>query len=282
MPLWYSKNTRREDRKQDSGAEKELLFRNLNKTLPVLRSAVTTMPPRKLRQNIKENKMNRTRFLIGAAALSCAVIITGCVDTAPNQLSEMEQNWARVIGESYPGHRIPKTMPPAVRGSLVVDESAQRANTPAAPAAPAADSDPAAMVDKAAASTPAEDVVPEPKEQPAPVVKEEKAVEPVKVQEPAAAPKFEEKKAEEPAAAPKVEEKKAEEPAAAPTVEEKKADKPARQGAEAVVKAGDTLTGLAKEFYGDAKYYDVILKANPQIKNPKRLKIGTKLVIPAL
>ena len=268
MPLWYSKNTRREDRKQDSGAEKELLFRNLNKTVPALRSAVTTMPPRKLRQNIKENKMNRTRFLIGAAALSCAVIISGCVDTAPNQLSEMEQNWARVIGESYPGHRIPKTMPPAVRGSLVVDESAQRANAPAAPAAPAADSDPAAMVDKAAASTPAEDVVPEPKEQPAPVVKEEKAVEPVKVQEPAAAPKVEEKKAEEPAAAPKV--------------EEKKDDKPARQGAEAVVKAGDTLTGLAKEFYGDAKYYDVILKANPQIKNPKRLKIGTKLVIPAL
>ena len=32
----------------------------------------------------------------------------------------------------------------------------------------------------------------------------------------------------------------------------------------------------------DLKYYDVILKANPQIKNPKRLKIGTKLVIPAL
>lgn len=216
--------------------------------------------------------MYRTRFLIGAVALSCAAVFTGCVDTAPNQLSEMEQNWARVIGESYPGHRIPKTMPPAVRGSLIVEEGVQSADT-AAPAAPAADADPASMVDKAAASTPAEDVAPEPKEQPAPVVKEEKAAAPAKA---------EDKKADKPAAAPAVEEKKADKPAAAPAVEEKKADKPANQSAEAVVKAGDTLTGLAKEFYGDAKYYDVILKANPQIKNPKSLKIGTKLVIPAL
>lgn len=223
--------------------------------------------------------MYRFRFLTGVAALFCAAVFTGCVDTASNQLSEMEQDWARVIGESYPGYRIPKTMPPAVRGSLIVEENAQRADTvsvPAAPAAPATDTDPAAMVDKAAASAPAEDVVPEPKEQAAPVAKEEKKPETAVI---------EQKKAEPPVAEVKAEEKKAEQPAAEPKVEEKKAVQTAPadgKGAEAVVKAGDTLTGLAKEFYGDAKYYDVILKANPQIKNPKRLKIGMKLVIPAL
>ena len=48
------------------------------------------------------------------------------------------------------------------------------------------------------------------------------------------------------------------------------------------VKAGDTIGGLAKEFLGNAKYADVILKANPHVKDPKRLRIGTKLVIPTL
>ena len=232
------------------------------------------MPPRKSRQNITgEDKMNRFRLLIGVAALFCAAVITGCVDTADNTLSDMEQEWARVIGESYPGHRIPKTMPPAVRSSVVVEDveeskAVRRTSAPAvdapAPAAvapaPAVDGDPAAIVDNAAAAAPAADVVPEPKEQTA-------KADPAAVKSEAVV----EKK-------PEVSDKKAAvaaEPAApvAPA---------AGKNAEAVVKAGDTITGLAKEFYGDAKYYEVILKANPQIKNPKRLKIGTKLVIPAL
>ena len=210
--------------------------------------------------------MNRFRLLIGVAALFCAAVITGCVDTADNTLSDMEQEWARVIGESYPGHRIPKTMPPAVRSSVVVEDveeskAVRRTSAPAVDApAPAVDGDPAAIVDNAAAVAPAADVVPEPKEQTA-------KADPAAVKSEAVV----EKK-------PEVSDKKAAvaaEPAApvAPA---------AGKNAEAVVKAGDTITGLAKEFYGDAKYYEVILKANPQIKNPKRLKIGTKLVIPAL
>ena len=213
--------------------------------------------------------MYRSRLLIGVAALFCAAVITGCVDTADNTLSEMEQDWARVIGESYPGHRIPKTMPPAVRGSVVIEESVKPADTASVPAAPVPDNDPAAMVDKAAADTP--ESIPEPKEQPAPAPAEKKEAELVAPAVPA--PAVKEEKA---APAPNAEEKKAEKTA------EVKAASAVGKNAEAVVKAGDTLTGLAKEFYGDAKYYDVILKANPQIKNPKRLKIGMKLVIPAL
>ena len=113
--------------------------------------------------------------------------------------------------------------------------------------------------------------IPEPKEQPAPAPAEKKEAELVAPAAPAPAVKD-----EKAAPAPKAEEKKAEKTA------EVKAASAVGKNAEAVVKAGDTLTGLAKEFYGDAKYYDVILKANPQIKNPKRLKIGMKLVIPAL
>ena len=221
--------------------------------------------------------MYRSRLLIGVAALFCAAVITGCVDTADNTLSEMEQDWARVIGESYPGHRIPKTMPPAVRGSVVIEESVKPADTASVPAAPVPDNDPAAMVDKAAADTP--ESIPEPKEQPAPAPAEKKEAELVAPAVPTPAVK-EEKAAPAPdareAAAPEADAKKGEKAA------EAKAASAVGKNAEAVVKAGDTLTGLAKEFYGDAKYYDVILKANPQIKNPKRLKIGMKLVIPAL
>ena len=69
---------------------------------------------------------------------------------------------------------------------------------------------------------------------------------------------------------------------AAPAKEAAAPAKTDKSSAEVVVKAGDTIGGIAKEFYGNAKYADVILKANPQIKDAKRLKIGTKLVIPAL
>ena len=109
-----------------------------------------------------------------------------------------------------------------------------------------------------------------------------------------------------PVPAPAKEEVKAEEKAAAPAEEVKSEDKSAKaeapakdakdaKGAKAkdakaakgepvvvAVKAGDTIGGLAKEFLGNAKYADVILKANPHVKDPKRLRIGTKLVIPTL
>ena len=155
----------------------------------------------------------------------------------------MEQEWERAIRTSYPGYRTPKTMPPAVRDSVVYYEAPKPASAPAD--IPAATLDPATAVDNAAANA-AADVVPVP-------------VEPVKSDAPADV-----KKADTPADAKKVDAKK---------------DK---GNAEAVVKAGDTIGGIAKEFHGNAKYADVILKANPQVKDAKRLKIGTKLIIPAL
>ena len=79
--------------------------------------------------------MKNFRLLIWSAAICGAAVFTGCVDTADNQLSPMEQDWQRAIRSSYPGYRAPKTMPPAVRDSVVYYDAPK-----AAPAAPAAES----------------------------------------------------------------------------------------------------------------------------------------------
>ena len=49
------------------------------------------------------------------------------------------------------------------------------------------------------------------------------------------------------------------------------------------VKAGDTLSAIAKRFYGDAGASGVIERANVDlVKNPNRLRPGMKLIIPKL
>lgn len=48
-----------------------------------------------------------------------------------------------------------------------------------------------------------------------------------------------------------------------------------------VVKKGDTLSKIAKEFYGDAQLYPQIFEANRDIlKDPNKIQIGQKLRIP--
>ena len=48
-----------------------------------------------------------------------------------------------------------------------------------------------------------------------------------------------------------------------------------------VVKKGDTLSKIAREYYGDAKLYPQIFEANRDIlKDPNKIQIGQKLRIP--
>ena len=48
-----------------------------------------------------------------------------------------------------------------------------------------------------------------------------------------------------------------------------------------VVKKGDTLAKIAKKMYGDENKWKKIADANKsKVSDPKRLKVGTKLVIP--
>lgn len=77
------------------------------------------------------------------------------------------------------------------------------------------------------------------------------------------------------APAPQAEEK----PAAADT---SGSDKSAKGDIYEVI-AGDNLGKIAKQFYGDARRYDIIVHANPQLKdNPNKLRVGMKLVIPKI
>lgn len=47
------------------------------------------------------------------------------------------------------------------------------------------------------------------------------------------------------------------------------------------VKSGDTLSKIAKQFYGDASLYPQIFEANrDQLKNPDLIRVGQKLRIP--
>ncbi len=47
------------------------------------------------------------------------------------------------------------------------------------------------------------------------------------------------------------------------------------------VKASDSLRSIALEQYGDAQYWPMILRANPEV-NPLKLKVGDKLYLPPL
>ncbi|MBI5865968.1 MAG: LysM peptidoglycan-binding domain-containing protein [Planctomycetes bacterium] len=47
------------------------------------------------------------------------------------------------------------------------------------------------------------------------------------------------------------------------------------------VKAGDSLRSISLDHYGDAQYWPMILRANPEV-NPLRLKVGDELVLPPL
>ena len=48
------------------------------------------------------------------------------------------------------------------------------------------------------------------------------------------------------------------------------------------VQAGDTLSKIAKQFYGNANEYNRIFEANRgQLKNPDQIQVGQQLVIPS-
>jgi nucleoid-associated protein YgaU len=54
-----------------------------------------------------------------------------------------------------------------------------------------------------------------------------------------------------------------------------------QQPREYVVTAGDTLSGIARKIYGDTAMTDAILRANPQIVDPRRLQVGARLRLPS-
>jgi nucleoid-associated protein YgaU len=48
-----------------------------------------------------------------------------------------------------------------------------------------------------------------------------------------------------------------------------------------VIKKGDTLSKIAREYYGDANLYPQIFEANRDVlEDPNKIKVGQKLRIP--
>lgn len=193
----------------------------------------------------------RVRALVWGLAGS-AVLLCGCrPELAQGSNGREEMMWQQAIRESYPGNRAPQVAPPSIAdrysAKLVEQETTvtvSETETAYDPMTPAAESDPAAETDRAAAASgPVEAVTPTEAVAPA------EAVAPTEATESA-------------------------EPAASA---------PAEGDTTYVVKAGDTLGGIARRFYGDARCYDIIMKANrDQVRTPKSLRPGMKLVIPKL
>jgi nucleoid-associated protein YgaU len=67
-----------------------------------------------------------------------------------------------------------------------------------------------------------------------------------------------------------------------PTADEPTADKPLEEKIEFYeIKSGDTLSGIAKEFYGDFSMYTKIFEANREvIEDPDKIYPGQKIRIP--
>ncbi|MBQ7206255.1 MAG: LysM peptidoglycan-binding domain-containing protein [Lentisphaeria bacterium] len=223
--------------------------------------------------------MKSDLLLTGCAA---AVLLTaGCgPDLAQGNYGAEEQQWQKAISDSYSGYRPPRIAPPAI-----VDKAApealekQREQQGQAEAAPKTGEDSVSEV-----PAPAEDAEPAGKGGVTPAQTVDSAAEKTG----ADAKKADDKKAgDKKADAKKADDKKAgDKKADAKKADDKKADaKKAPSDADCeiyVVKPGDNPGSIAQKFYGKASDYELILKANPQIKDPKQIPIGTKLRIPKL
>lgn len=206
--------------------------------------------------------MKKTLLFSGVAA-AVALISAGCgPDLAQGQFGAEEQMWQEVISSSYSGYQPPRIAPPSIVDKASPEAIAQRRSASAVTELPAPADEKKPADNAAAAVDSAADKSGDKAAAPADGKKEEA--------------KADDKKAD------KKEEVKADDKKA----DDKKAE--AQKGADSsdceiyVVKAGDTPGSIAKKFYGKASMYDIILKANPQIKDVKLIQIGTELKVPKL
>ena len=219
--------------------------------------------------------MKKTLLFSGAVIV---LLSAGCrPEIAEGVYGAEEQQWYEFIRSSYPGYRPPRIASPAVADKAAPEALAQQRTAAAAESSavvevqnPADDAAAASKVDAAADKTAAQTG--------------SKNAEAENV-------KAEDKKADaKDAKDAKAEDKKADaEDAKDVKAEDKKADAKDAKAAEGEadyviykVQPGDTPGSIARKFYGKASMYEVIMKANPQITNPKLIQIGTELKVPKL
>ncbi len=198
--------------------------------------------------------MNNLMWCVGAAAL--AVLVAGCrPELAEVEYSPEERSWHNFIRSEYSGYQPPATPPPAVEGSYL-----------AAPTPVVQPVDALPVMEEESESL---DIV---------TLPDDVAADP---EAPLAEPLSEEVVGDDGSAAPAVAPKSAVQ--AAKNTQDAKVGNAAAGETFYTVKAGDTLSLLAKKYYKSASKYDILLKANPQLNNnPKALKPGMKLRIPQM
>jgi len=210
--------------------------------------------------------MNKIMMAAGAA-----VLLAGCgPELAEVPYGSKEARWQETLRENYSGYEAPRTAPPAIVDNVspkLIEEEQLRKGQEDAPAA--ASDDPAVAVDKAAE-----------KEQAAPAAADKAAG---KEQSGKAAKAGDGKEQSPEATVDKAAEKgQAPESAKAEEGRDARDAQYAVDGESYEVQSGDSLSRIAKKFYGDARRYDVIVKANPQLSNPNKLRVGTKILIPKI
>ena len=239
--------------------------------------------------------MKKTLLFSGAVI---ALLSAGCrPELAEGVYGAEEQQWYQIIKDSYPGYRPPRIASPATVDkaspeALEQQRSAENSSVVELQA-PADDAATSAKVDAAADKTKKEDKKADVKDAKAEDkkadAKDAKAEDKKADAKDAKAEdkkadakdaKAEDKKAD--AKDAKAEDKKAD--AKDAKAEDKKADAKDEEADYVIykVQAGDTPGSIARKFYGKASMYEVIMKANPQIKDAKLIQIGTELKVPKL
>ena len=227
--------------------------------------------------------MKKTLLFSGAVI---ALLSAGCrPELAEGVYGAEEQQWYQIIKDSYPGYRPPRIASPATVDkaspeALEQQRSAENSSVVELQA-PADDAATSAKVDAAADKTKKEDKKADVKDAKAEDKKADaKDAKAEDKKADAKDAKAEDKKAD--AKDAKAEDKKAD--AKDAKAEDKKADAKDEEADYVIykVQAGDTPGSIARKFYGKASMYEVIMKANPQIKDAKLIQIGTELKVPKL
>ena len=215
--------------------------------------------------------MKKTLLFSGAVI---ALLSAGCrPELAEGVYGAEEQQWYKIIKDSYPGYRPPRIASPATVDKAAPEALEQQRSAENSAVveikAPADDAAASAKVDAAADKTNKEDKKADVKDAKA----EDKKAD-------AKDAKAEDKKTN--AKDAKAEEKKAD--AKDAKAEDKKTDVKADEVDYVIykVQAGDTPGSIARKFYGKASMYEIIMKANPQITDAKLIQIGTELKVPKL
>ena len=201
-----------------------------------------------------------SKYAILTVFASLVILLAGCSPTmSQTKFSKEELSWQKAIRDNYSGYCPPRTSAPALQ-----EREGMIATRAVAPAPKANVVEPVKTTNE---DLVVEEFKPTEKQQQTAKTVDEAADKTAKKDAPKADAKKDAKKD-----APKADVK-------ADVKKDAKKDAPVAAMEYTVLK-GDTLGKIAQKFYGDAQKFELIVKANPKLTDPKKLKVGAKIQIP--